>query len=769
MPGGESDEPEKPDTPDRTPGSKVSEVEVPTHGFPSRRVRPGGIGEAKEEENLATPAHSPKDKTGGSPVSSVSSEGSKEEDRTPRLPALGTTLTRKESTKSPKRADPPSPPTPPATTMTTVDLDNDLKHIVVTVMGQADTSPLCRAFVRRGYVHIPDVMTMTPAQIEHLDYNDGGTITLVPEGTRNKIRAFQAWIHYLKYQMVPTLPAGAPLRVDFTNHTGLTQADYDHFRANIYVPGGDHRAIWPLPGARPLTSTTPPTTTTHAPRSTPAEMFNKSIKRDKSQCVLFDNEDDWYTWKNGFEATVQTHGCENVLDKGYSPTTPQDKDLFDAQQKFIWSVFIDKIKTRMGQHCVGKHQGTSNAQELWQDLVKYHSSDHVGRHERERLHKRLTTDRLMPGHRGGCTAFITEWQDNLRRYQEITPASQQLSDPNILVMFQNALKTHKAYIDLESMINIQSIGNKTLKTNMTHATHTELALNKAQDVDKADNDVTINYHSFQNPSEYHNDNGSYQINYHGYRADEGHGCDEFDMYNIFMASMRPTVPAKSWKSLTPKDQKAWDTLSDQGKRVLLWAMTNYKAEVENRKRSPSSSVTSRTSRSSGSRSTDSSARSKQPYKPSSLPRRKINFTETCPSQSDDDEGFDTSREEEEEEEDPGEDSDKDDLQDGLMAFMASSSDSKMRALAKTPPGDTRRLLSTHNKKANNKKQGKKRIGANVHMIQYTSPQYQVMNSNISSSASLVDRGANGGLGGSNLRKMKESGRHITITGIDERT
>ena len=103
-----------------------------------------------------------------------------------------------------------------------------------------------------------------------------------------------------------------------------------------------------------------------------------------------------------------------MLNGGYTPTTAEEIDLFDVQKKFMWSVFIDKIKTRVGQHCVGKYQVAPDAQKLWQDLVTYHSSEHVGRHERERLYKGLTSDRLTSDYPGGCTAFVTEWQDKLR-------------------------------------------------------------------------------------------------------------------------------------------------------------------------------------------------------------------------------------------------------------------------------------------------------------------------------------------------------------------
>ena len=50
--------------------------------------------------------------------------------------------------------------------------------------------------------------------------------------------------------------------------------------------------------------------------------------------------------------TAQSHGCEEILDPSYKPSTSEENNLFIEKQKFFYSVFQECLQTDMGKHYV---------------------------------------------------------------------------------------------------------------------------------------------------------------------------------------------------------------------------------------------------------------------------------------------------------------------------------------------------------------------------------------------------------------------------------
>ena len=76
-----------------------------------------------------------------------------------------------------------------------------------------------------------------------------------------------------------------------------------------------------------------------APR-TQTDEFLRSIKRDKAHYEVLQDEKQWDSWKRKTESTAAAHGCKNILDPTFVATTVDDIALFNAQQKFMFDVFI---------------------------------------------------------------------------------------------------------------------------------------------------------------------------------------------------------------------------------------------------------------------------------------------------------------------------------------------------------------------------------------------------------------------------------------------
>ncbi|CAJ1932253.1 unnamed protein product [Cylindrotheca closterium] len=104
-------------------------------------------------------------------------------------------------------------------------------------------------------------------------------------------------------------------------------------------------------------------------RCTPADNFDRSIKRDPLSFPTFSNDKQWKNYNRILEAICRTYGLQNVLNHKYCPQTVDEKDLFDRQQAFMYQVFTTILLTDKGKQFVREHQATFDAQRIYNQLA----------------------------------------------------------------------------------------------------------------------------------------------------------------------------------------------------------------------------------------------------------------------------------------------------------------------------------------------------------------------------------------------------------------
>ena len=83
--------------------------------------------------------------------------------------------------------------------------------------------------------------------------------------------------------------------------------------------------------------------------------------------------------------------CSDVLDPTYTPgSEPEQRELFEAKQTFMFSVFNANLLTDMGKAIVRKHLNTTVAQAVWQELSDYMRTSSKGASEMRRLTQYVT-------------------------------------------------------------------------------------------------------------------------------------------------------------------------------------------------------------------------------------------------------------------------------------------------------------------------------------------------------------------------------------------
>ena len=140
-----------------------------------------------------------------------------------------------------------------------------MKHVLQQVLQQVEDSPLAKALSKGGYDIIADILAMSNADIDILDYDETDqanivTLQLLP-ARKNLIRALQAFVRYRQ-------SIGTPIH-DFLS---VTAAEFNEYRVSLYNPN----APTPVVTSSSRSST---------PRAAVVTTFKQGIKRDKSHYV----------------------------------------------------------------------------------------------------------------------------------------------------------------------------------------------------------------------------------------------------------------------------------------------------------------------------------------------------------------------------------------------------------------------------------------------------------------------------------------------------
>ena len=87
----------------------------------------------------------------------------------------------------------------------------------------------------------------------------------------------------------------------------------------------------------------------------------------------------FHGFKRSLLIVSKTHEYNEVLDPNYTPgSEPEEQELFEAKQTFMFSVFNANLQTDMGKTVVRRHLANTDAQLVWKEL-----SEHMGHPPKE--------------------------------------------------------------------------------------------------------------------------------------------------------------------------------------------------------------------------------------------------------------------------------------------------------------------------------------------------------------------------------------------------
>ena len=103
--------------------------------------------------------------------------------------------------------------------------------------------------------------------------------------------------------------------------------------------------------------------------------------------------------------TAKSHDVSEILEPSYSPgPTPEEREIFEAKQGFMYEVFNETLQTDLGRTTVRKYQRTTDAQAVWKEYSDYMTTSSKDASEKTKLTHYATNSVRQPVHGNLTTA-----------------------------------------------------------------------------------------------------------------------------------------------------------------------------------------------------------------------------------------------------------------------------------------------------------------------------------------------------------------------------
>ena len=207
-----------------------------------------------------------------------------------------------------------------------------MEHILEKVFDQDHDSDLHKSLALNQINSPYDLCMTSDDEIDMLEYpKDKNTLALLARGEIGLLKAFKAFIAFRATK-------GTAIKDD--EWLSITTEEFDAYRIS-----STHALRSQVPTVGPSSVT----------KSHAVDYFKRTFKCDKAHYLIFKEDKHWDNWKHSTLATARSHKCEEIFNPTYVPSSCSDKAIFDEKQKFIYSVFEEKLKTDVGKYLVRIH------------------------------------------------------------------------------------------------------------------------------------------------------------------------------------------------------------------------------------------------------------------------------------------------------------------------------------------------------------------------------------------------------------------------------
>ena len=487
----------------------------------------------------------------------------------------------------------------------------------------------------------------------------------------------------------------------------IKQEDFDEFRTSteyLEARQGYGRVATFSPPMASSTGSPPPGSAPKSSSYSAEDLFKRGIKRDQTLYPTLKDEKFNDSWHRSFENQAHAQGVADVLNPSYAPADSSEQQVFTLMQTFMYAVLEAKVLTSKGKEIVRKYDDTKDAQSAYKELLAHHRTSTASAIAARDIMAYLTSVTIGDGRFKGTTAeFLSHWVHQVKLYQKLMGSTSTFGDGEKLVHLVRAVSSIPELRQIKTTADM--LAATTGHPLQFDQYYTLLSSAAAQ------YDASLLHK--QKRMVYSHDSGAYDDDPWDQSNDYDHG-ETYDIdtpVSYIEANVHARPPRKPPQSGTVRrDPKAtmpferWKQLEDKARTIWDTLSDQDKAIILGN--SP----------------------------PVSVDKRQVN-------------SHDITKEEE-----VFHDAREPDAQ-VRQAHETQQTPAPTQAAPKYPPHDIRSILSQQGRSQPRQ--------ANMAKVVY-----RVSASKIKSRNSLVDRGANGGIAGQDVKVIATSDRTVDIQGID---
>ncbi|MEO1603375.1 MAG: hypothetical protein AAFU49_23535, partial [Pseudomonadota bacterium] len=294
-----------------------------------------------------------------------------------------------------------------------------VEHLLYTVadFDQGATQPIPLVMDDLGITNFSTFVSFIEADFEGLQFNDAGTLRNLNRGLTKRIQYLLRFTHRMTLENNNIVPPA----VDWMN---VTRNQFLNYCASC-----------------------PPVNPNMIPRQSVGTnqdqanlaTYRKGVKRDPSLFPVLKDLRQFDNWNRAVLAQAKAQDVSEVFDRHYVPANADQVELFRMKQNFVFAVFVAKLLADESKALVRQYETDSDAQSIYRDLLEIATSSVGANIEADDLLEFLSCKKLDHTWKGSTIGFILHWNEQLRKYENLIPIAARPPEASKKRMLENAV------------------------------------------------------------------------------------------------------------------------------------------------------------------------------------------------------------------------------------------------------------------------------------------------------------------------------------------
>ena len=301
--------------------------------------------------------------------------------------------------------------------------------------------------------------------------------------------------------------------------------------------------------------------TTQSESKTALNNFKKGTKRDASVYPIFKNDKYYDTFQRSFLVNLKAQGLYDVADPDHDP---ESGDIYEQELFQGKQSFVYSVLVTSLQTEKGRElvkEFEGDARSIILKLHHYHTKSNVAQHDIITLTTDITNLTLNDTWKGTVRQFLSHFKEKLRLLDSLVPVSDQLPEITRITFLQRAVQQNHDLRQIHVMDSVWRFKTDSTDT-LTFETYYNLLWDAAHQYDLHHTKRGPQRKAFLSQQEEVNDEDGYGIEQEQFSTDPE--PEEPSPYSVYQSSFHPKMPQKSY--LPPK---IWETLSESTKQMKI--------------------------------------------------------------------------------------------------------------------------------------------------------------------------------------------------------